>query len=305
MSKILKAHLALLGMTLIFGAHYTVAKGMMPGYLEPLQLLFLRLLGGTALFWAFQGFFVKEKIERKDYIRLALAGLTGFTLNQGLFYMGLNLTYPLDASLIHVLNPVFVLILAGFFIGEKVTKVKVGGIALGTAGALLMIVYGKIEQIGDSTFVGNVLVFLNMFFYATYLIMIKPLVAKYNSMTILKWVSLFGALFTLPFSIPSLLHLDFSTFTVSSTLSLLYIIIFCTFLAYLLINYALKQVNASAVSYYTYLQPVIVAIMSLSLGHDTFSGHKIIAAVLIFAGVYFVNRPDGRKDELEKMPERQ
>lgn len=302
--KLLKAHLALLGMTLIFGSHYTVAKGLMPLHLEPLQLLFLRLLGGTALFWAFQGFFVREKIDRKDYIKLALAGLTGFTLNQGLFYEGLNLTYPLDASLIHVLNPVFVLILAGFFIGEKVTKVKVGGIALGTAGALMMIVYGKIDQIGDSAFVGNVLVFLNMLFYASYLIMIKPLVAKYNNMTILKWVSLFGVLFTIPFSIPSLLRLDFSSFHLSTTFALIYIIIFCTFLAYILINYALKRVNASAVSYYTYLQPVIVAIMSLSLGNEGFSLHKIIAAVMIFTGVYLVNRPETKKPGLEKVPER-
>jgi len=69
-----------------------------------------------------------------------------------------------------------------------------------------------------------------------------------------------------------------------------YIIVFNTFLAYLLINVAMKVLNASAVSYYSYLQPVIASVASISLGNEIITIPKLFAALLIFAGVYLVNR---------------
>jgi drug/metabolite transporter (DMT)-like permease len=290
MSAKLRAHLALLLTTIIFGLHYTVAKDLMPDHFTPMQLIFLRLLFATIIFWIFQRLFVPEKVDKKDLVRLAILGFVGFTANQALFYEGLNLTSPVDASLIHILNPVLVLILASTIIREKITGYKIGGIFLGSAGALILILFGSSGGFNSSPLLGNILVTLNMVFYALYLVLLKPLVAKYHTSTILKWVSLFGFLFIIPFSAKSMMGLQFSEIDTISWLSLGYIILFCTFLAYLLINFALKHVNASAVSYYTYLQPVLATLTSVSVGMGTITLPKIIAAVLIFTGVYFVNR---------------
>ncbi|MEI6898956.1 MAG: DMT family transporter [Bacteroidota bacterium] len=286
----LKAHLALLTTTLVFGLHYTIAKSIMPKDFQPLQLLFLRLLGGVIIFWTFQRFFITEKVDKKDLLILAICGIMGFTMNQALFYEGLNLTTPVDASIIHVLNPVFVLIFASLLIREKITLVKVGGILLGACGALILILYGRKVNMSTNSFTGNILVFINMFFYAMYLVMIKPMVAKYHTTTILKWVSLFGFLFLLPFAFSNMVQFQFGAVSTFGWLMLGYILIFCTFLAYLLINYALKVVDASTVSFYTYLQPLIASITSVSLGGETITFPKVIAAGLIFAGVFLVNR---------------
>ena len=290
MSKTIKAHLSLLLTTLIFGFHYAIAKGIMPVPLQPLQLLFLRLLGGVLLFWIFQRLFVREKVERKDLLKLAGCGLVGFALNQAFFYEGLNLTTPVDASIIHVLNPVFVLVFAGILIREKVTWVKVSGIALGATGALILVLYGKSLNSATNSFAGNIMVLLNMVFYALYLVLIKPMVAKYHTTTILKWVSLFGFIFILPFSVKSVSELSFQLFNLKAWLSLFYIIVLNTFIAYLLINYSLKQLSTSMVSFYSYLQPLIASLMSVSLGDERITYPKIIAAVLIFCGVFLVNR---------------
>lgn len=290
MSRFLRAHLALFTVTLIFGMHYSIAKGLMPGYLEPMHLLFLRLLGGTLLFWLFHYFYPRESVAKKDLLMLAVCGLFGFTLNQALFYVGLNLTTPVDASIIHVLNPVFVLVFASLIIREKVTWIKVTGIGLGSAGALILILYGKTVNMSTDSFAGNILVMLNMLFYALYLILIKPLTTKYHTITILKWVSLFGLLAALPFSIGGLNRLHLHDLTVVAWSSLAFIIILNTFVAYLLINFALRVMTASSVSYYTYLQPVIAAIMSISLGTEMITWPKLLAALLIFTGVYMVNR---------------
>jgi drug/metabolite transporter (DMT)-like permease len=290
MSKTLKAQLAMLATTLIFGMHYTIAKGLMPGFLQPMQLLFLRLLGGVLLFWIFQRFYVREKVVRKDLLILAVCGLFGFTLNQALFYEGLNLTTPVDASIIHVLNPVFVLIFASILIREKVTWLKIAGITLGAAGALTLILYGKSVNMSTNSFAGNILVMLNMLFYALYLVLLKPLTVRYHAMTLLKWTSLFGFLFILPFSFHGVMNIQLHLLDLKAWSALAYIILLNTFLAYLLINFALKIVTASSVSFYTYLQPVIASVMSVSLGTEMITWPKVIAALLIFSGVFLVNR---------------
>ena len=292
MNKTLKAHLALLVTTLIFGLHYTIAKSIMPLNFQPMQLLFLRLLGAVIIFWLFQRLFVPEKVEKKDLLILALCGILGFALNQALFYEGLNLTTPVDASLIHVMNPVFVLIFASILIKEKITWMKIAGIVLGASGALILILYGRKINMSANSFKGNILVLMNMLFYALYLVMVKPMVAKYHTTTILKWVSIFGFLFILPFSIKGMLTFQYGAVTLYAWFALAYIIILCTFLAYLLINYALKVVEASTVSFFTYLQPVIASVTSVSIGGETITLPKVIAAFLIFSGVYLVNRRD-------------
>jgi len=290
MNRNIKAHLALLLISLIFGIHYMIGKSLMPVPFQPLQLLFLRSLGAVLLFWIFQRWFIREKVARKDLLMLALCGLLGFAANHALFYIGLNLTTPVDASIIHVLNPVFVLVFASILIHEKVTFVKVIGIALGAGGALILILYGKMVNMSTNSFAGNILVMLNMLCYAMYLVLIKPMVAKYHTMTILKWVSFFGFFFILPFCVKGITELHLQSISVIAWLGVGYIVVFNTFIAYLLINYALKTVEASMASFYTYLQPVIASVMSVSLGTDAITIPKIIAALLIFGGVFLVSR---------------
>jgi drug/metabolite transporter (DMT)-like permease len=303
MSQIRRAHLSLLGTTLIFGLHYTVAKALISGQLTPMQVIFMRLLGGMILFWLVQRLFVPEKVERKDLFKLALCGILGFALNQGLFYEGLNLTTPVDASIIHVLNPILVLIFATILIGERITLTKAAGILLGASGALILILFGKKLSFSGSSATGNLLVFLNMIFYALYLVMIKPLVGKYHTTTILKWVSFFAFLFILPFSIKPALAIPFSSLSLNTWLGMAFVILLATFVAYFLINFALQRVSPSVVSYYTYLQPVIASVSSVSLGTGTITGIKVLAALLIFSGVFVVTWQRKRPGVSEEVAE--
>jgi len=285
-----RAHLALFTTTLIFGFAYNIVKSLMPAILSPMQLIFIRLLGGLIIFWLFQRLFVFEKVARKDLFMLAICGMLGFALNQALFYEGLNLSTPVDASLIHVLNPILVMVFASLLIGEKITWIKAIGVALGATGVIMLIFSGHSLSFDGNHARGNLLIFLNLIFYALYLVLIKPLVGKYHSTTILKWVSFFGFLFVLPFSLKPALEINLQAITPIAWLAIAYIIILNTFVAYLLINFALKHVSAGVVSYYSYLQPVLASGMAVSVGQGSITLPKIAAALLIFAGVFLVNR---------------
>ena len=200
---------------MLFGVNYWIAKFLMPTYVNPMQLIQLRVLGAGILFFILD-FFVKHKqehISRRDLFRLAIAAMFGVALNQYLFFEGLNLTTPVDASLIHVLNPILVLLFAAMVINEKLTLQKGFGVLLGAAGAVFIIIYGKGHSFDSAHFKGNLLIFLNTVAYAIYLIITKPLMIHYSPIRVMKWIFFFGLIFVTPFSIQSTMELDTITFT--------------------------------------------------------------------------------------------
>ncbi len=286
----MKAHLSLFATSLIFGLNYWVSKGLMPGSFNPVQLVLLRAVGALILVWTIQLFYDNEKIARKDMLLLFVCSLFGITLNQGLFYLGLNLTSPVDASIIHTANPILVMLIAAFIIKERITLLKSVGIFLGMSGALIIVLYGKHKVIGTGTLEGNLLILANGLSYAIYLVMVKPIMAKYKPLTVLKWVFLFGFILTLPFIAINKEPIQWQAVTLKAWIALLYIIVFNSFVAYLLIVYALKNVKATVAGFYAYLQPLIAAIIGIVIGVELPDMVKIAAAILIFTGVYLVSK---------------
>jgi len=153
-NNILKAHLALLGANLIYGANYIIAKGIMPNKIGPSAFIFLRIVGAGILFWIIKSF-IKEKINKKDFPLLILCGLLGVASNQLLFFHGLNLTSPIDASIIITAIPIVVLIFSAILLKERITPNKIIGIAIGGIGAFLLVWYGNKTE-GTSSLLGKI-----------------------------------------------------------------------------------------------------------------------------------------------------
>lgn len=287
--KLLFAHLALLGANLIFGVNYVIAKGIMPNYLEPRAIIFIRVLGAAIIFWAIAMFSPKEKVERKDLIRIGWISFFGVALNQIMFFEGLNLTTPINSSIIMVSVPILVLIFSHFFIGDKLTKNKIIGILLGFAGAAYLILQGGKVSFESNTFVGNIFILINASSYALFIVLVKPLMAKYKPITIMKWVFLFGLIYVTPVSLNLVIGADYSAIPSNIWLSIAYVIIFTTVFAYLLNNYSLKTISPTVNSAYIYLQPFIASVVALSFGKDELTVQEVISALLIFIGVYYVS----------------
>lgn len=283
------AHAALFGASLIYGINYSVAKGVMPHYLEPLGFIFTRISGAVLLFWLFHGTLSREKVQRKDLFLLAASGFFGVFLNQSLFFLGLNQTTPINASIIMTVNPILVLIASSLILKERLTTKKWSGIGVGLVGALLVIALGKNIHFGSDTFMGDLLVFLNAASYGVYLVIVKPLMKKYRPLTVIKWVFFFGFLFILPFGGNQFLTTDWQSFTPAVWYAVAFVVLGTTFLTYLLNIYALKRVNPSVVSIYIYTQPIIASFVAIGLGMDSLDMVKIVSAALIFLGVYLIS----------------
>ena len=297
-SQTARAHIALFLVNMLYGASHVVAKGIMPTYLKPNVFIFFRAAGATLLFWMVKFFFLREKVEKKDLGLLALCGLFGVTINQLFFFHGLNLSSSINSGIIMTVNPILVVILSFFLLKEKITQTKIIGIILGATGAILLTLAGGSGK-GDSM-LGDFFLFINAASYAVYLVIAKPLMTKYQPLTVITYVFTFGLCFILLFppTIPELLATDFSQFTPKITAIVIYVIVGVTFFTYLLTMYGLKYLSPSISSSYIYLQPVLVvffafSLTALGLADDythTITLSKLFYMLLIFTGVYTISK---------------
>ncbi len=284
------AHIALISSNLIFGFNYVISKGIMPNYFKPQDIVFYRIFGALLLFWIYSLFFKAEKIDKKDYFRFFLCGLFGVFINQYMFFEGLNLTSPIDASIIQISNPVIVLLLAYFMVKERLTASKITGLFLAGLGALMVVFESNGSSSKESSMLGNGMILINAISYALYIVLSKPLVMKYQTHTLMKWFFTTGAVLVFPFVFFLSDTTDYYNYPIHVWGSMIYIILATTFLAYLLVISSMKELSPSVVGVYIYSQPFIASIFALWLGMGSLSVIKVFAACLIFAGVYLVSK---------------
>ena len=289
MNKIVLAHISLFVANLIYAINYTFAKDVMPDFIQPSGFILLRVTGAVTLFSLFYFLFVNEKVEKKDVIRLAICGVFGVAINQLLFFEGLNLTTPINAAIIMTINPVLVIIMSALILFEKINIRKGIGIALGLVGASTLILNGGSVSGNTNFMLGNMFVFINAASYGLYLVLVKPLMQKYHPITVMFYVFGFGLLYVLPFGYTELLDVDWVSFPTIIIWEVLFVVVCTTVIAYLLNSSALKLLNPSTVSIYIYLQPVLATLFAIFRGSDSLDEMKIIAAVIIFIGVYLVS----------------
>jgi len=276
-----------------YGVTFTFANDVIDeGYIKPYGFILLRLFGATLLFWLFSFMGPKEKVSGKDFLVFIAAAFFGVTLNMLTFFKGLSYTTPINASVIMVVVPILVLLMSSFILKEKITSLKVIGIILGLSGALVLTLYGKSTASGDNILLGNFLVFINAVSFSIYFVIIKQLTSKYHPFTFIKWLFLFGLVMVTPFGFNELSEVQWETFQPYTYFSVGFVVVAATFGTYLLNPLALRELKASTVSTFLYFQPVIAGIFAIMMGSDSLSATKIIAAILIFIGVYLVSKPN-------------
>jgi drug/metabolite transporter (DMT)-like permease len=283
------ALLAALAANMIYGVNYVVAKGIMPDFMQPRAIIFIRVLGAALVFWIVQLPMKKEKVSKTDLGKIAIAALFGVAINQIMFFEGLNLSTPINVSIIMVCVPIAVLVFSHFIRGEKLTHIRIAGIGLGTAGAAMLILGGGAMNLSSETALGNFLIVINASSYALYLVLIKPIMMKYNPLTVMKWVFLFGLIGVTPFTLHVFLRSDFIAIPQHIWFSIGYVVLFTTILAYFLNNYSLTRISPTANSAFIYLQPVFTSIIAVIFAKDQFSVQFILPVMLTFTGVYLVS----------------
>jgi drug/metabolite transporter (DMT)-like permease len=283
------AHLSLLAANILYGLNYSIAKSVMPDTIKPFALVSLRSVSAAIMFWIAGLFIPKETVSRKDLLFLFGCSFFGVVINQIFFLAGLNLTKPINSSIILSTNPIFAFVFAALVLKERISFLKAGGLALGLSGVLLLILQNGTPDLSSNTFLGDVFQLINTISWAFYTVIIKRMLEKYHPVTVMKWTFLFGMLTNIPVGYNEWSTMDWSSITLKSWLEIGFVLVFATFFGYLLITFGLRRLSPTIVSTYTYLQPIIAAYLASLMGQDHIDIVMIASALLIFSGVFVVS----------------
>jgi drug/metabolite transporter (DMT)-like permease len=290
MNKKLQAHIAVLLANIFFGINYITVKSIVPLKLSAPALNVCRVGGSCILFWILFLFKPsKPGIQKKDIPLFILCAVLGVALNQALFVKGLSLTSSIHASLLGLVTPILIIFIAAWLLKEKITRLKIIGVVTGISGAGILIVMKDISHTATNIFLGDVLVILNAVTYAFYLVIVRPLMERYSAIHVIRWVFTLGLVFMIPYGWHDVTVTQWQNFDSTNWISLVFVIMGATFFAYLFNIYGVSEIGASATGSYIYTQPVFAAIIAIIYAGETYDWIKVLAAILIFGGVYMVN----------------
>ena len=284
--------LAAFGATLIYGLNHTVAKNVMPVYIGPYAFILLRVIGASLLFWTVSLFVKSEKIDKKDWPRIILCSFLGMVINMLAFFKGLELSTPVNSSVMITLSPIVVFIFSAILLKEKIQSIKAFGITSGFVGALILVLYtAKTGENAPNIPLGNFLFIVNSFAYGLYLVLVKPLISKYNIITLLKWLFLLGVIMNFPVTISQFLEVEWTSLPLKEAIiPMVFVVVGTTFFTYLFNAYALTKLTASSLSSFIYLQPIVGIIFAISTKSDSLSLVSLAGMILIFIGIYLVTK---------------
>ena len=298
MSKSAIAHFALFGAALIYGANYIIAKSVMPNPVGPNSFIAMRVLGACVLFWLFSIRHMRLP-EVGDWWRFVVCAICGVATNQLLFFNGLSITSPANASIIMTSNPIIVMLIGALLFKNKITWTKIAGVFIGMIGAIALLWKSTLDQSRMSSFKGDMFILINSISWGFYLVMVKPLMKKYHPMMITAWVFLIGLILVLPFGGLGLKSIDWASLNQWQWFSVGYVIVCTTFLTYLFNMIGVNYLSPTAASAYIYLQPVLAGVFAfvfswfLELNYTgDITWQKVACTLLIFAGVYLVGRTE-------------
>ena len=284
--------LAALGATVIYGLNHTIAKNVMPVYISPFGFILLRVLGATILFWIASIFVKHERIERKDWPRLIACSFLGMVINMLAFFKGLELSTPVNSSVIITISPIIVFIFSAILLKEKIKLIRSAGILFGFVGALILVLYtSKTGLNAPNIPLGNILFIVNSFAYGLYLVLVKPLIEKYNVINLLKWLFLLAIFMNFPLTFDEFSSVHWTNLPIKEAiLPMVFVVVGTTFCTYLFNAYALRTLSPSTVSSFIYLQPIVGIIYAVSTKSDSLSLVSVIGMILIFIGIYLVTK---------------
>ena len=288
----ISGHIACFTAYAIFGVNIIVCKDLTSGHLiSPIAIFTLRSLGAGLIFWILSLFFPYEKVEKKDFLKIFAAAFLGYFVTQLTFLIAIPDVTPMHCSIISSMSPIYTMFIAAIALKEPLSWKKAAGVALSLFGILFLIFNNASggSETSESKTSGILLMFLNCLSFSLYLGMFKPLITRYSVITFMKWIFLFSALMSFPLSFKEVISFEWIRIPSIQLWELGFLIVFATFISYFLIPFGQKSIRPTLVSMYSYIQPIIATLISIIIGMDILTWQKILAAVMVFTGVFVVS----------------
>lgn len=291
------AHLCLFFACAFWGLMAPLGKDAMTHGFTGIDMVTFRVTGGAVLFWLTSLFTPKEHVPKKDLLMLIGAAVFGLVTNQCCYTIGLSITSPVNASIVTTSMPIFAMILAFLILKEPITAKKAGGVAFGCAGAVILIVTSAAAEnskVGDIR--GDLFCLGAQFSFALYLSLFSKTVRRYSVITVNKWMFTYATVMILPFTFGRVSSIDYAAIPTSTWLETGFVVIFGTYISYILMMIGQQTLRPTVVSIYNYVQPVVSVTVSVLTGIGVFKPTQGLAVILVCLGVWLVTKSKSRRD---------
>lgn len=275
--------------SIFWGVNVAVTKALIPDWMSANGISFVRLCGGALLFWITSIFLKTERIEKGDWLKLLVGGMVGLFLFIYLFVTSLRYGSPIDISIIMTLPPVFVVLIGVLFQKRRPSWIECLGIIVSFAGAAIVILDTPGGKSGSNNLMGDLLAIASTICYAIYLVILEKPTQKYRPVNMLRWVFLFASVPAL-LLLPGLQHMPIlHTTNAIPWVEIAFILLCPTFLAYFLVQPAVKSIGSELVSLYQYLLPVFATLTAVIMGLDKLKWMQVVAMAIIVGGMVLTN----------------
>lgn len=279
------------GACVIWGLMAPLGKDAMNHGITGIDMVTFRVTGSMVCFWLLSWLSGDhEEVSWKDRLLYAGAGILGVVMNQCCFTIGLSITSPTNASIMTTTMPIITLVLTALVLHERITWKKLLGVALGISGALILILGSSTNsesRVGNLH--GDLMVIGAQCSFALYLTLFKRLIARHRVVTNMKWMMLWAVLLICPFTGHHVAQLPWSEIPLKAWGETFFVVFMGTFVAYIMMMRAQKELRPTIVAMYNYVQPIVSCLVSVAAGLAIFGLPQAAAVVMIFTGVALVN----------------
>lgn len=289
-----KADLAMLTVALIW-AFNTPAMKIIYGNINPKVYTGIRFILISIMSAAVFYFLRKERDlfrfkSKHDVFMVLSAAFFAFFCYQVFIMEGLNRTNVFFATVLICLSPIFAAIFSSIFKIETITPklwlgllISLGGIVVFKMNGLSLAYEG--DLIGELFCVGSAMS------WAAFTVMSKSAAYQsYSTSKVNAITAMFGTVLLLIYVTPDLSAYPISTIDLNTWLLILFTVIFPIVIAYQLYNFGVRTLGVERTIIYVYLVPVLVGIIAIPLGLESFSMNKFVGALVVIGGMMIARK---------------
>jgi drug/metabolite transporter (DMT)-like permease len=261
--------------------------------IPPFSLAFLRFLIASPVIILIALTTKKRKREEEMKISLkeipiySVLALTGVTLLYIVEFFGLEYTTAINASILINLSVIFIALFAFFFFKEKLKKKESLGIIIAFIGTFFIISHGSfLKFMNEKTFLGDMLFIFSAILWTIYSILGKKFLEKKDPLIVTTYTFILGTIFLFPFALYDNFLSYIPEISFFGWLSIFFLAIFCSVIAYVVWFQAMKEEKAYKVAVFIYLIPLFTAILANVFLKEEITPFIVLGGALVIYGVY-------------------
>ncbi|MEF3254587.1 MAG: DMT family transporter [Deferribacterales bacterium] len=286
------AYILLILTTLFWSGNFVLSRGV-NDLIPPISLGFWRWFWAGVILLPFSFKYLKKdlKIIKENIIYINIVGILGVSLFNTLIYKAVHYTTAINAILINSFVPIIVLFFSLIIYKDKPNFKQIIGIIISILGIINIILKGDLTKILELSFnKGDILVLLAATDWALYTVLLKSIPRGLHPLSFLQSIVIFGVIYLLPFYIYEI-H-KFGTFPINlkTTISILYVAIFASVIAFIFWNRAVKDIGANNTAPFVHLMPVFGTIMAIVFLGEKLFLFQVIGILLVFIGILLATR---------------